>query len=159
MCSWSWCSKVVTHYISIYFHVPFDHHVWESIGCICHYRLKFVYVILYNVKHHFFTFWILKMKIILSVLTCSYCDSIPPSYHKWPKKCLLVVCTDGIQRFTENSSITIECKQHGSHVQMIFTIESRPTDKCAQLKSTILIFQPKHTLWVLKRTVSMRRFF
>ena len=33
---------------------------------------------------------------------------------------------------------------------------SRPSDKGVQLK---IIFQPKHMLWVLKRTVSMRPFF
>ena len=32
----------------------------------------------------------------------------------------------------------------------------RPPDKRAYLKT---ISQPKHMLWVLKRTVSMRRFF
>ena len=35
----------------------------------------------------------------------------------------------------------------------------RPPDKCAYLKIIFLISQPKHKLWVLKRTVSMRRFF
>ena len=35
----------------------------------------------------------------------------------------------------------------------------RPPDKSAQLKIIFLISEPKHLLWVLKRTVSMRRFF
>ena len=35
----------------------------------------------------------------------------------------------------------------------------RPPDKSGQLKIIFLISQPKHMLWVLKRTVSMRRFF
>ena len=35
----------------------------------------------------------------------------------------------------------------------------RPPDKSEYLKIIFLISQPKHMLWVLKRTVSMRRFF
>ena len=31
--------------------------------------------------------------------------------------------------------------------------------KSAQQKNNFLISQPKHMLWVLKKTVSMRRFF
>ena len=37
--------------------------------------------------------------------------------------------------------------------------EFRPPDKSVYLKIIFLITQPKHMLWVLKRTVSMRRFF
>ena len=35
----------------------------------------------------------------------------------------------------------------------------RPLVKGAYQKNNFLISQPKHMLWVLKRTVSMRRFF
>ena len=35
----------------------------------------------------------------------------------------------------------------------------RPPDKSAFLKIIFFISHPKHILWVLKRTVSMRRFF
>ena len=35
----------------------------------------------------------------------------------------------------------------------------RPPDKSVYLKIIFLISQPKRMLWVLKRTVSMRRFF
>ena len=35
----------------------------------------------------------------------------------------------------------------------------RPPDKSAYWKIIFLISHPKHMLWVLKRTVSMRRFF
>ena len=35
----------------------------------------------------------------------------------------------------------------------------RPLFKSAYQKVNFLISQPKHMLWVLKRTVSMRRFF
>ena len=35
----------------------------------------------------------------------------------------------------------------------------RPQDKSAYQKIIFLISQPKHMLWVLKRTVSVRRFF
>ena len=34
-----------------------------------------------------------------------------------------------------------------------------PPDKSVWLKIIFLIYQPKHMLWVLKRTVSVRRFF
>ena len=37
--------------------------------------------------------------------------------------------------------------------------EDRTLVKSAYQKNNFLIFQPKHMLWVLKRTVSMRRFF
>ena len=36
---------------------------------------------------------------------------------------------------------------------------SRTLVKSAYRKTNFLIFQPKHMLWVLKRTVSKRRFF
>ena len=36
---------------------------------------------------------------------------------------------------------------------------SRPPDKSVKQKIIFLISQPKHMLWVLKRTISMRRFF
>ena len=32
-------------------------------------------------------------------------------------------------------------------------------DKSAYWKTILFIYYPKHMLWVLKRTVSMRRFF
>ena len=35
----------------------------------------------------------------------------------------------------------------------------KPLVKSAYQKNNFLISQPKHMLWVLKRTVSMRRFF
>ena len=36
---------------------------------------------------------------------------------------------------------------------------ARPPDKSVYLKIVFLISQPKHMLWVLKRTISMRWFF
>ena len=38
-------------------------------------------------------------------------------------------------------------------------LQKMDTVKTEYLKFIILISQPKHMLWVLKRTVSMRRFF
>ena len=38
-------------------------------------------------------------------------------------------------------------------------IRLRPIVSSAYQKNNFLISQPKHMLWVLKRTVSMRRFF
>ena len=40
---------------------------------------------------------------------------------------------------------------HGNH--------TRPLAKSVYRRSNFLISGPKHMLWVLKRTVSMRRFF
>ena len=41
----------------------------------------------------------------------------------------------------------------------IITGVARPVDKSVLSKIIFFISQPKHMLWVLKRTVSMRRFF
>ena len=43
----------------------------------------------------------------------------------------------------------------------VFNLPSltRPPDKRAKLKMSSLISQPKHMLWVLKRTILLRRFF
>ena len=38
-------------------------------------------------------------------------------------------------------------------------LSHRPLVKSAKQKNDFLISEPKHMLWVLKRTVSMRRFF
>ena len=42
---------------------------------------------------------------------------------------------------------------------LISSIIDRPLVKSAYQKNNFLISQPKHMLWVLKRTVSIRRFF
>ena len=43
---------------------------------------------------------------------------------------------------------------------LCFHVQShRPLVKSAHQKNNFLISQPKHMLWVLKRTVSIRRFF
>ena len=39
------------------------------------------------------------------------------------------------------------------------SIQGAGLDQSVKLKINFLITQPKHMLWVLKRTVSMRRFF
>ena len=38
-------------------------------------------------------------------------------------------------------------------------LQIKPPDKSVYLKIISLMSQPKHMLWVLKRTVSLRRFF
>ena len=40
-----------------------------------------------------------------------------------------------------------------------FYVYIRPSVKSAYQKNNVLISQTKHMLWVLKKTVSMRRFF
>ena len=45
------------------------------------------------------------------------------------------------------------------HLNIIFTLHIRTLVKSAYQKIIFLISQPKYMLWVLKRTVSMRRFF
>ena len=42
---------------------------------------------------------------------------------------------------------------------LAFVTYTRPLDKSVYWKTIFFISQPKHMLWVLKRTVSMRRFF
>ena len=48
-----------------------------------------------------------------------------------------------------------------SHTHLTFGLYTlpRPPDKSVQLKIIFRISQPEHMMWVLKRTVSMRRFF
>ena len=50
---------------------------------------------------------------------------------------------------------------HGSMESQFHSmcVNYRTLVKSAYQKNDFLIFQPKHMLWVLKRTVSMRRFF
>ena len=47
------------------------------------------------------------------------------------------------------------------YLNLLFTafIKSSPPDISAYLETFFFISHPKHMLWVLKRTVSMRRFF
>ena len=49
-------------------------------------------------------------------------------------------------------------KQYEEHFCEIILNCDMPPDKSVYLKIIFIIFQPKHMLWVLKRTVSMRRF-
>ena len=46
-----------------------------------------------------------------------------------------------------------------TYVYFFFEIMKQALDKVALLKTIFLIFKPKHMLRVLKRTISMRRFF
>ena len=47
-----------------------------------------------------------------------------------------------------------------NHISLDFkSLVCRPPLQSAYHKTIFLISQPKHMLWVLKRTVSMRRFF
>ena len=50
---------------------------------------------------------------------------------------------------------------HFKKLQLYFPLKPicRPPDKNAYWKTIFIISQPKHLLWVLKRTVSLRRFF
>ena len=54
---------------------------------------------------------------------------------------------------------TIDFKQHCCKMQGVGGAVDRPPDKSAYWKIIFFISHPKYTLWVLKRTVSMRRFF
>ena len=47
----------------------------------------------------------------------------------------------------------------GFNVSVIMELSYMQADKSAYQKIIFLISQPKHMLWVLKRTVSSRRFF
>ena len=49
---------------------------------------------------------------------------------------------------------------HGFNIKQCRSSEmSRPPDNSAYWKIIFFISHPKHMLWVLKRTVSLRRFF
>ena len=52
-----------------------------------------------------------------------------------------------------------ECAIFLSFPHVFLASLNRPLVKSAYQKNNFLISQPKHMLWVLKRTVSMRRFF
>ena len=43
-------------------------------------------------------------------------------------------------------------------IPLMFVVKSRHPEKSAYSNIVFFISQPKHMLWVLKRTVSMRRF-
>ena len=84
-------------------------------------------------------------------------------------------------RFDENPAMTLrvikETKRYGrtDNVKTVYPLQTKfapPTNKVCwgynnsrtlvksgNKKFNFLISQPKHMLWVLKRTVSMRRFF
>ena len=51
-----------------------------------------------------------------------------------------------------------KCSGERSFITHFGAAISRPPDKSVYQKVIFLISQPKHMLWVLKRTVSMRRF-
>ena len=59
---------------------------------------------------------------------------------------LKIKCNDWLLADTEN-----ELK--------LYNLEAKTLVKSAQRKFNFVISQPKHMLWVLKRTVSMKRFF
>ena len=54
--------------------------------------------------------------------------------------------------------VCASCEGSGETVWMC-RLYARPPDQSVYWKINFLISQPKHMLWVLKRTVSMRRFF
>ena len=65
-----------------------------------------------------------------------------------------VVLESEIKGNKKNCACIIQCLQPQPYLY-----GCRPRDKSAYLKIIFLISQPKHMFWVLKRTVSMRRFF
>ena len=54
---------------------------------------------------------------------------------------------------------TISPRAISATIYGVYCTSCRSPDKSAKLKIIFLVSQPKHMLWVLKRTVSMRRFF
>ena len=69
----------------------------------------------------------------------------------------LSICGGGVGTsvFSENNTTDLSIKYTDSKTKHIH----RPLVKSAYQKINFLISQPKHMLWVLKRTISMRRFF
>ena len=56
---------------------------------------------------------------------------------------------------TRSQNLTLKVEK----IEALDKTQNRPLVKSAYPKNNFLISQPKHMLWVLKRTVSMRRFF
>ena len=60
------------------------------------------------------------------------------------------------------SKIDLMFGKHAVHIaysaKILFTLPTPPVRGCTQT-IFFLFFEPKHMFWVLKRTVSMRRFF
>ena len=63
------------------------------------------------------------------------------------------MCTDPDQLAADKASSS------GSTKTFIHTMNPRAPDKSVYWKTIFFISHPKHMLWVLKRTVSMRQFF
>ena len=57
------------------------------------------------------------------------------------------------------TSLKIEKSSMHSALIRSNMVQLRPPDKSAYWKIIFLISHPKHMLWVLKRTVSVKRFF
>ena len=93
-----------------------------------------------------------KKRLLVSAVTVSIC----PSHH----------C---IQLFSHHFVSYMYLYQLPSHyhIQCHYCLQcldqnvsiARPPDKSVYQKIIFLISHPKHMLWVLKRTVSMRQFF
>ena len=67
-----------------------------------------------------------------------------------------------LSHFARFHSGQVRCTCPGTSLKKLNAISyfiSRTLDKCAYQKINFLISHPKHMLWVLKRTVSLRRFF
>ena len=63
------------------------------------------------------------------------------------------IIISGTNNFTFDSAVLVFFFQ-----KMVLVLD-RPPDKSACWKIIFFIYHPKHMLWVLKRTVSRRRFF
>ena len=92
--------------------------------------------------------WFLTLDSLTIYLTYVYLLAISFNWHLG----IYHGCEFGIEKSFLRISNACRVMTHNDS-------ESSPTDKSAYWKIIFLISRPKHMLWVLKRTVSMRGFF
>ena len=100
---------------------------------------------------------ILLSKLLLSVLYIMTIILMKLSQHRFIE--LIIFITSIYHDATSRSDIKSCVKIKNAPVVHKLSYVIRPLVKSAEQKHNSLISQPKHMLWVLKRTVSMRRFF
>ena len=74
----------------------------------------------------------------------------------------IVAKLERIQSTAQQNMEQTQNRHSGSNntiLQLDEVYKDRPPDKCVYWKFIFIISHPKHMLWVLKRTVSMRQFF
>ena len=105
---------------------------WQSLGSDCVYAQAGLSLCLLHISHCWKSRVAAQMYKIWNL--CNFAQDI-----------LCIFCDSNSKINTSRYHIYLMC--------------SRPPEKSAYWKTNFLTSQPKHMLWVLKRTVSVRRFF